>query len=99
MWSPLYISNFNGHVDVVTTLIEAGANINQGCNVSTHMQCHCNTFTHVLVATEYHHDCDIVTLHNLDHCFIECHNDNIVLSLSQVVLSFVLQVHSHWPTC
>ena len=44
--------NCNGHVDVVKALIEAGSNINQGSNVSTHMQCHCNTFIHVLISSD-----------------------------------------------
>ena len=35
--SPLYISSVNGHLDVVKTLIEAGANINQANKVSTHI--------------------------------------------------------------
>ena len=36
-WSPLLASCFNGHLDVVKTLIEAGANINQANKVSTHI--------------------------------------------------------------
>ena len=32
-WSPLYIASFNGHLDVVKTLMEAGANINQANKV------------------------------------------------------------------
>ena len=34
-WSPLLIASFYGHLDVVKTLIEAGANINQANKVST----------------------------------------------------------------
>ena len=36
-WSPLKSSCFNGHLDVVKTLIEAGANINEADKVSTHI--------------------------------------------------------------
>ena len=28
-WSPLIQASYNGHLDVVKTLIEAGANVNQ----------------------------------------------------------------------
>ena len=35
--SPLFESSLNGHLDVVKTLIEAGANINQAEKVSTHI--------------------------------------------------------------
>ena len=35
--SPLYTSSFNGHPDVVKTLIEAGANIDQTDKVSIHI--------------------------------------------------------------
>ena len=35
--SPLYTSSFNGHLDVVKTLIDAGANIDQTDKVSTHI--------------------------------------------------------------
>ena len=31
--SPLYIASLNGHVDVVKTLLEAGASINQATKV------------------------------------------------------------------
>ena len=34
--SPLYMASQQGHLDVVKTLIEAGANINQVDKVSTH---------------------------------------------------------------
>ena len=34
--SPLYVSCFNGHLDVVKILTEAGANINQADKVSTY---------------------------------------------------------------
>ena len=33
--SPLYIASFYGHLEVMKTLIEAGANINQANKVST----------------------------------------------------------------
>ena len=33
--SPLHIASFNGHLDVVRTLIEAGANISQVNTVGT----------------------------------------------------------------
>ena len=33
--SPLYGASFGGHFDVVKTLLEAGANINQATNVGT----------------------------------------------------------------
>ena len=32
-WSPLYIASHNGHLDIVKTLIEAGANVNQANKV------------------------------------------------------------------
>ena len=35
--SPLYVASWKGHLDVVKTLIEAGANINQAQRVSTHI--------------------------------------------------------------
>ena len=35
--SPLYMASQNGHLDVVKTLIQAGANINQVTKVSTHI--------------------------------------------------------------
>ena len=41
--SPLMIALDNGHLDVVKTLIEAGANVNQGDKVSV-----CVHFIHVL---------------------------------------------------
>ena len=41
-WSPLNAASFSGHLDVVKTLLEAGANINQANNVGTctHTSCH-----------------------------------------------------------
>ena len=39
-WSPLKSSCFDGHLDVVKTLIEAGANINQADKVSTYIPAH-----------------------------------------------------------
>ena len=35
-WSPLHVASQEGHLDVVRTLIEAGANIDQADKVSTH---------------------------------------------------------------
>ena len=35
--SPLYASSSRGHLEIVKTLIEAGANINQVNKVSTHI--------------------------------------------------------------
>ena len=35
--SPLYMASREGHLDVVKTLIEAGANIHQAEKVSTHI--------------------------------------------------------------
>ena len=35
--SPLFTSCLNGHLDVVKTLIEVGANIDQAEKVSTHI--------------------------------------------------------------
>ena len=32
-WSPLYGASINGHLDVVKTLLKAGANIDQASNV------------------------------------------------------------------
>ena len=32
-WSPLYAASYNGHLDIVKTLIEAGANVNQATKV------------------------------------------------------------------
>ena len=34
-WSPLNVASEKGHLDVVKTLLEAGANIDQGNNVGT----------------------------------------------------------------
>ena len=44
-WSPLYSASFNGHLDIVRTLIAAGASIRQATNVGTVFvnQCHCIT--------------------------------------------------------
>ena len=39
-WSPLYVASENGHLEVVKTLIEARADVNQANKV------HCNIFTH-----------------------------------------------------
>ena len=36
-WSPLYASSHDGRLDVVKTLIEAGANIIQADKVRTHI--------------------------------------------------------------
>ena len=41
-WSPLQIAIFNGHLDVVKTLIEAGANVNHTDKVWGQWHC-CNT--------------------------------------------------------
>ena len=43
--SPLHVASFNGHLDIVRALIEAGANISQANKVGTvHVnQCHCTT--------------------------------------------------------
>ena len=43
-WSPLNAASFSGHLDVVKTLLEAGANINQANNVGTctHTSCSSN---------------------------------------------------------
>ena len=51
-WSPLHTSSFNGHLDIVRALIEAGANISQATRVGTVFvnQCHCVTC--VLVSRE-----------------------------------------------
>ena len=38
--SPLYMASQEGHLDVVKTLIEAGANIDQANKVSTHISTH-----------------------------------------------------------
>ena len=38
--SPLFSSSLNGHLDVVKTLIEAGANINQLNKVNAHITTH-----------------------------------------------------------
>ena len=35
--SPLHMASQEGHLDVVKTLIEAGANINEADKVSTHI--------------------------------------------------------------
>ena len=43
-WSPLYASSYEGHLDVVKTLIEAGANVNLATKVGTHI---CSVFVHV----------------------------------------------------
>ena len=40
-WSPLLIASCNGHLDIVKTLIEAGANVNQANKVGC---------THILVS-------------------------------------------------
>ena len=39
--SPLYGASFGGHLDVVKTLLEAGANINQATNVGTYTHTWC----------------------------------------------------------
>ena len=44
-WSSLHIASFNGHLDIVRALIEAGASISQTNKVGTVLvnQCHCTT--------------------------------------------------------
>lgn len=39
-WSPLNVASFNGHLDVVKTLMEAGASINQANKVHVHVGRH-----------------------------------------------------------
>ena len=34
-WSPLHVASFNGHLDIVRALIEAGASISQANKVGT----------------------------------------------------------------
>ena len=54
-WNPLYASNFEGHLDVVKTLIKAGANINLANEFITCMQCPINLCLHVydIIACEH----------------------------------------------
>ena len=54
--SPLHIASQKGYLDVMKTLMEAGANINHSSKVSTHI---CNTFLHMY---------DIIAC---DQCIIE----------------------------
>ena len=44
-WSPLHRASFDGHLDIVRALIEAGASISQVDKVGTVLvnQCHCTT--------------------------------------------------------
>ena len=44
-WNSLHSASFNGHLDIVRVLIEAGANISQANKVGTVLvnQCHCTT--------------------------------------------------------
>ena len=51
-WIPLHMASRQGHLDVVKTLIEAGANINQVDEVSTH------TYTSKPVINTYLYKCD-----------------------------------------
>ena len=44
--SPLYTASFNGHLDVVKTLMEAGANINQANKVHVHVGRHTCVIVH-----------------------------------------------------
>ena len=37
-WSSLYTASFKGHLDIVKTLIEAGANVNQAIKVQCVLQ-------------------------------------------------------------
>ena len=36
-WSPLHKASYKGHLDIVKTLIEAGANVNQAANKVHHV--------------------------------------------------------------
>ena len=44
-WSSLHVASFNGHLDIVRALVEAGANISQVDKVGTVLvnPCHCTT--------------------------------------------------------
>lgn len=51
-WSPLYTASLNGHIDVVETLIEAGANVNQADKVGpVYMQACTYTYDFSVVTT------------------------------------------------
>ena len=49
--SSLYAASCNGHLDVVKTLLEAGANIDQANKVGGHVciQCHCKHVQYMYV--------------------------------------------------
>ena len=49
-WSPLHIASFNGHLDIVRALIEAGASISQANKVGTVLVNQCHRTTCVLVS-------------------------------------------------
>ena len=46
-WTPLYTASRNGLLEVVKTLTEAGANINQANKVGN-MHCNLLTYIHIL---------------------------------------------------
>ena len=59
--SPLYLASYKGHINVVKTLVEAGANVNQATMVYIqYLQCHSvqcvNTAAYLCVyRVEYYH--------------------------------------------
>ena len=68
-WSPLMKAGENGHLDVVKTLIEAGANVNHTNKVDTR--------TCTLLMYTYMYTVLLYCLSSASLCTCSCHNDVI----------------------
>ena len=56
-WSPLHAASFSGHLDIVKTLIEAGANFNQATKVQCVGRLHA-AFNVIVIYEHLHIVCD-----------------------------------------
>ena len=80
-WSPLLKASYEGHLDVVKTLIEAGANVSHTNKVGKYM--HCCTFTCTCTYSPLASHARIYT------CLHVCHNDAMGTSAASLKKMFL----------
>ena len=66
-WSPLMVASNKGHLVVVKTLIEAGADVNQINEVGIYLHCFCSLISAHCIALVQQHK--FVHVHVHDHGF------------------------------